>query len=235
MKFKDDAIKGTTLFNQVKAKVQDIEDKLDAGNYSEAYKQLDINSLVDQFLIWELTMNREYGDPGSVYMFMDGNGKLSAGPVWDFDRGTFQNQEKARELGNSDSYRVKPDNAWMFLRSQESEAYSYIWYRQLAKDETFRQTVQQRWAVIKPYLDQVASQISSYAETQTVSYKYNSAMWPTNKADIREYKSDFKDWSGDEQLGTDGNYQEVINNLVTVYQERLAGMDALIQQGKFTK
>ena len=60
-------------------------------------------------------------------------------------------------------------------------------------------------------------------------------MWPTNKADIREYKSDFKDWSGDEQLGTDGNYQEVINNLVTVYQERLAGMDALIQQGKFTK
>lgn len=235
VKFKDDAIKGTTLFNQVKAKVQDIEDKLDAGNYSEAYKQLDINSLVDQFLIWELTMNREYGDPGSVYMFMDGNGKLSAGPVWDFDRGTFQNQEKATELGNSTSYRVKPDNAWMFLRSQESEAYSYIWYRQLAKDETFRQTVQQRWAVIKPYLDQIAGHISSYAETQAVSYKYNSAMWPTNKADIREYKSDFKDWSGDEQLGTDGNYQEVIKNLVTVYQERLAGMDALIQEGKFTK
>ena len=178
-------------------------------------------------------MNREYGDPGSVYMFMDGNGKLSAGPVWDFDRGTFQNQEKARELGNSDSYRVKPDNAWMFTRSQESESYSYIWYRQLAKDETFRQTVQQRWAVIKPYLDQVASQISSYAETQTVSYKYNSAMWPTNKADIREYKSDFKDWSGDEELGANGNYQEVINNFMAVYQERLAGMNDLITSGSF--
>lgn len=56
-----------------------------------------------------------------------------------------------------------------------------------------------------------------------------------NKADIRKYKSDFNDWSGDEQLGADGNYQEVISNLITVYQERLAGMDALIQQGKFTK
>ena len=233
VKFKNDEPKGSDVYKAVSQKIQGIEDNLDNGNYIDTYNELDINSMVDQFLIWELTMNREYGDPGSVYMFMDGNGKLSAGPVWDFDRGTFQNQGKARELGNSDSYRVKPDNAWMFLRSQESEAYSYIWYRQLAKDETFRQTVQQRWAVIKPYLDQVASQISSYAETQTVSYKYNSAMWPTNKADIREYKSDFKDWSGDEQLGANGNYQEVINNLVTVYRERLAGMDALITSGSF--
>ena len=235
VKFKNDEPKGSDVYKAVSQKIQRIEDNLDNGKYAEAYTELDINSMVDQFLIWELTMNREYGDPGSVYMFMDGNGKLSAGPVWDFDRGTFQNQEKASELGNSDSYRVKPDKAWMFLRSQESEAYSYIWYRQLAKDETFRQTVQQRWAVIKPYLDQVASQISSYAETQTVSYKYNSAMWPTNMADIRKYKSDFNDWSGDEQLGTGGNYQEVINNLVTVYKERLAGMDALITSGSFTK
>ena len=235
VKFKNDEPKGSDVYKAVSQKIQRIEDNLDNGKYAEAYTELDINSMVDQFLIWELTMNREYGDPGSVYMFMDGNGKLSAGPVWDFDRGTFQNQEKASELGNSDSYRVKPDKAWMFLRSQESEAYSYIWYRQLAKDETFRQTVQQRWAVIKPYLDQVASQISSYAETQTVSYKYNSAMWPTNMADIRKYKSDFNDWSGDEQLGKDGNYQEVIKNLVTVYKERLAGMDALITSGSFTK
>ena len=57
-------------------------------------------------------------------------------------------------------------------------------------------------------------------------------MWPTNKADIREYKSDFKDWSGDEQLGTNGNYQEVIENFVTVYHERLAGMDGLIEAWK---
>ena len=233
VKFKNDEPKGSDVYKAVSQKIQRIEDNLDNGKYAEAYTELDINSMVDQFLIWELTMNREYGDPGSVYMFMDGNGKLSAGPVWDFDRGTFQNQEKASELGNSDSYRVKPDKAWMFLRSQESEAYSYIWYRQLAKDETFRQTVQQRWAVIKPYLDQVASQISSYAETQTVSYKYNSAMWPTNMADIRKYKSDFNDWSGDEQLGTGGNYQEVINNLVTVYKERLAGMDGLITSKSF--
>lgn len=232
VKFKDDAIAGTSLFTAVSKKIQSIEDYLDAGNYTEAYKLLDINSLVDQFLIWELTMNREYGDPGSVYMFMDGDGKLCAGPVWDFDRGTFQNQEKATSLGNSTSYRVKPDNEWMFLRSQESEDYSYIWYRQLMKDATFQQTVQQRWAVIKPYLDMVPELINYYGETQAVSFSYDSVMWPTNYGDVRKYKSDFRDWSGDEEIAS---WDEVVNNFVTVYTERLEGMNSLITSGQFTK
>ena len=228
VKFKNDEPKGSDVYKAVSQKIQRIEDNLDNGKYAEAYTELDINSMVDQFLIWELTMNREYGDPGSVYMFMNGDGKLSAGPVWDFDRGTFQNQEEATNLGNSTSYRVKPDDAWMFQRSQENKTYSYIWYRQLAKDETFRKTVVERWVVIKPYLEKVVDQINAYGQSQISSYQYNSVMWPTNKEDIRKYKDDFNDWSGDEQLGKEGNYQEVINNFATVYQERLAGMDELI-------
>ena len=177
-------------------------------------------------------MNREYGDPGSVYMFMDGDGKLCAGPVWDFDRGTFQNQEKAEKLGNSTSYRVKPDNAWMFNRSQESEKYSYIWYRQLVKDTTFQQAVQKRWNVIKPYLEMIPDMIRYYGESQAVSFSYNSVMWPTSTSDVKNYKSDFKDWSGDEEIS---DWNELINNFVTVYEERLAGMNDLITSGKFTK
>jgi hypothetical protein len=226
---KDDKIEGTTLYTAVSEKIQSIENYLDAGNYTEAYKMLDINSVIDQMLIWELTMNREYGDPGSVYMYMDGDGKLCAGPVWDFDRGTFQNQENASSYGNSD--RIKPDNEWMCWRSKET----YIWYKQLIKDKTFQQTVQQRWTVIKPYLDMIEDQIRYYGQTQAVSYSYDSAMRPTLKDDVQEWKNDFSDWSGDEQLGANGNYQEVIDNFVTVYKERLAGMDALITSGNFTK
>ena len=223
VKFKDDAIEGTDLFKAVKQKVQTIEDYLDNSNYTEAYKMLDVNSLVDQFLIWELTMNREYGDPGSVYMFMDGDGKLCAGPVWDFDRGTFQNQEKAKSLGNSN--RIKDDNAWMCNRTAET----YIWYKQLMKDETFQKTIKARWTVIRPYLDMIVDQIYYYGETLALSYTYDSEMWPTNKDDIREYKYDFSDWSGDEQIS---DWNDVINNFVAVYQERLAGMDGLIEAFK---
>lgn len=230
VKFKNDEPESSDVYKAVSQKIQGIEDNLDAGNYTAAYNELDINSMVDQFLIWELTMNREYGDPGSVYMFMDGNGKLSAGPVWDFDRGTFQNQEKAEDLGNSESYRIKPDKAWMFQRSQESETYSYIWYRQLAKDTEFQNVVKTRWAVIYPSLKAVVNTIEAYREPMRASFEYDSAMWPTSKSDVQAYKSDFKDWSGDETIS---DWDELINNFRTVYEERLEGMNYLITNGEF--
>lgn len=225
-----DAMPDQTIFNAIKSKIQGIEDNLDAGNYSAAYENLDINSVIDQLIIWELTMNREYGDPRSVYYFMDGNNKLSAGPVWDFDRGTFQNTTEAANLGNSD--RVKPYDEWMYWRTDESDGDSYIWYRQLAKDPIFKTAVQDRWKVIYPYLQGVSDQIRMYGETLKLSFESDSEMWPTDKAAIQEHKSGFSDWSGDENLAT---FELVIDNFVKVYEARLSGMNALITEGKFTK
>ena len=226
--FKDELPSDNQILNKVKTKVQAIEDNIDNGKYAAAYEDLDINSLIDQMLIWELTLNREYGDPSSVYMFMDGDGKLCAGPVWDFDRGTFQNQENAKSYGNSD--RIKPDGEWMYWRKSSSEP--YIWYSQLANDPTFQKTVQERWAKIYPYLQQIPAQIQFYGQTMAKSYAYDNAMWPTAKADVQAWKSGFSDWSGDEQIS---DWNEVINNFVKVYNERLDGMNTLITSGKFTK
>ena len=224
--FKDEVTSG--ILNSVKTKIQGIETNIYNGNYDEAFKNLDINSVVDQWLIYGLTLNREYGDPRSVYMYMDGDGMLKAGSVWVFDRGTFQNQENAKNYGNSD--RVKPDNEWMCWRTTSDD--NYIWYKQLIKSPTFQAKVVERWKVIKPYLEMVVSQIDYYGQTQAVSYSYDSAMWPTNKADVQAWKSGFKDWSGDEQIS---DWNQLIANFKTVYQERLAGMDGLITSGKFTK
>lgn len=221
VKYKDDAIAGTALATAVKNKVQGIEDNLDNGDYVAAYENLDLNTVVDQWLIWELTMNREYGDPGSVYMYMDGDGKLCAGPVWDFDRGTFQYYDGAAALGNTTSYRLKPYDQWMCSRTEET----FIWYKQLIKDSTFKETVKKRWSVIKPYLNLIVDQIRIYGKSQAVSYEFDSAMWPTNKDDIHKYKSDFKDWSGDEEIA---DYSQLIETFVTSYQSRLNGMDGLI-------
>ena len=224
--FKDEL--NSTILKQVKDKIQRIEDNIDNNKFDEAFDELDIHSLIDQMLIWELTLNREYGDPSSVYMYMDGDGKLSAGPIWDFDRGTFQNQENANEYGNSD--RVKPDDKWMYWRKKTSEP--YIWYPQLSANATFQQTVKERWTVIKPYLDMIVEQIDYYGKTLASSYIYDSAMWPTGKADVQEWKSGFSDWSGDEQIS---DWNSLISNFKTVYQERLAGMNTLITTGKFTE
>ena len=226
VKFKDDEISGTDLSAAIQEKVQDIEDNLDAGSYDAAYEDLDINSVIDQMLIWELTMNREYGDPGSVYMFMDGDGKLCAGPVWDFDRGTFQNTTNAASQGNSD--RIKPYGEWMYWRDAEA----YIWYKQLSKDATFQQRVQERWAAIYPYLQNVVNTIEAYRELLRASFGVDSAMWPTDADSIHAHKDPFTDWSGDENIN---DWDDLIDNFKTVYQSRLAGMNTLITSDTFTK
>lgn len=228
-KFKDDVF-DNTLLNKVKTKVQGIEDNIDSGNFTAAYNDLDINSVIDQLFIWELTMNREYGDPRSVYMYMDGNGKLSAGPVWDFDRGTFQNTTNAKSQGNSD--RVKPYNEWMYWRTAETASESYIWYKQLAKDPIFVAAAQARWAVIYPQLQLVSAQIREYGRTMKASFEVDSKMWPTDKSSIQAHKSKFSDWSGDENIN---DWGDLIENFVTVYEARLEGMNTLITSGKFVK
>jgi hypothetical protein len=245
--FKDEV--SSTILNNIKTKVQRIETNIYKNTpegFNAAFNELDINSVIDQMLIFELAMNREYGDPRSVYMFMDKDGKLSGGPVWDFDRGTFQNPNKAKELCDSEGpkgskapyYRVTSYDEWLYWRDgeyQETDSYSYVWYRGLAKSDVFQAKVQERWAVIKPYLDKIPGMIRQYGAKMADSYKYDSEMWPTTKDDIREYKSDFNDWSGDELLGVNGNYQEVIENFVTVYEARLEGMNGLITSGNFVK
>ena len=228
--FKDEV--SDAILSAVKTKVQGIETNLYNSKFTTAYNDLDINSVIDQMLIWELTMNREYGDPRSVYMFMNGDGKLSAGPVWDFDRGTFQNPDRAEDLGNTSSYRKKPYNEWMYWRSAETASESYIWYRQLAKDPTFVATVQARWAVIYPQLQLVSGRIREYGRTMKASFEVDSKMWPTDKSSIHAHKSGFKDWSGDENIN---DWDELIENFVTVYEARLDGMNTLITTKKFTK
>ena len=212
----------------VQTKVQRIEDNIDNSNFSAAYNELDLNTVIDQWFIWELTMNREYGDPRSVYYFMDGNGKLSAGPVWDFDRGTFQNYEGAKSLGNSE--RLKEYDEWICWRTGESD--NYFWYKKLITDPIFQQRVKDRWAVIYPYLQDVVNTIESYREPLRASFAEDSRMWPTTKKDIQAHKSGFDDWSGDEDIA---DWDELIKTFKASYSSRLAGMNKLITNGKFTK
>lgn len=237
--FKDD-MPDNAIFNAVKAKVQGIEDNIYAGNFAAAYEDLDINSVIDQWLIWELTMNHEYIEPRSVYYFMDGDGKLSAGPVWDFDRATFQNVDNARAQGSSGD-RLKPYDKWIcwsanpvggLVEGTLDRGTSCVWYPELVTDPVFQQAVKARWAVVSPYLHSVVESIRSYGEYLRLSYEANNAMWPTTKAAIQKHKSGFSDWSGDENIAA---YSDVIDNMVTVYQKRLEGMDMLITSGRFAE
>ena len=108
-----------TLFNAIKDKIEAIEQNLENGNYSEAYKQLDINSVIDYFFVQELTFNDEYKHPKSVYMYIDGEDKLTAGPVWDFDWQTFVIPDQVRAYGGT--YDCRNTDEWLYGASALAE------------------------------------------------------------------------------------------------------------------
>ena len=226
----------TDYVSKMQTKIQAIETAIKGGSYAEYSQLIDIPSFIDQWLIWELALNREYTEPRSIYAYINGgNDKLHAGPVWDFDRGTFQNPDKARLMGSD---RVKPWNAFLSSSSKITKSGGYkdgqqpcMWYPLLMDDDEFVQAVQARWTVLKPYLESVVNEIRRLGEENAISWTYESTMWPGTASALNAgYPSGFSDFSGDENL-TD--YGEVIENLVNCYSGRLEAMDKLINAGWF--
>ena len=232
---KDDLLPDEYVSN-LTTKIQAIETAIKGGNFAEYSQLIDIPSAIDQWLIWELALNREYTEPRSIYGYINGgNDKLHFGPVWDFDRGTFQNPTQAKAMGSS---RVKQWDAFLSSSSKVSKSGGYkedqqpcMWYPLLMDDAEFVQAVQSRWTILKPYLEQVVSEIERLGKENALSWKYDSQMWPGTASALNAgYPSGFSDFSGDENL-TD--YPSVIQNLIDCYTGRLNGLDALIKAGNF--
>ena len=88
-------------------------------------------------------------------MYKDKLGKLTAGPVWDFDWGTFR--PGARFL-NKDA----------------------IYYDRLFKDPVFVSLVKSRWTMFKSKFDTIPSYIYSTANSIKTSEQRNTTLWPIN-------------------------------------------------------
>ena len=239
--FKDEVPENGTLFNAVRTKVESIERYLESSDYSSAYALLDINSVIDWFLVQELVMNDEYKHPKSAYMYIDGDGPLTAGPVWDFDWKAFSDKKRIDDLRGGNAYTGRAVDEWLYSASKLVEDpwlpwldpdynndQPYMWYPLLFKDGTFRSRVQERWPVIYAALQSVPAAIDSFAEKNRVSDSFNSAMWPLMqvKSSATTYSVAF---NGDEDL----SFDESIALMKEVYTERLEWMNSSITAGNF--
>lgn len=237
--FKDEVSKySSDIYNQVKARIEAVEANLEAGNYEEAYSDLDINSVIDYFFIQELTFNDEYKHPKSVYMLIDGDGKLTAGPVWDFDWQTFINYDKVQVMNSKygGTYSCRNTDEWLYGKSKLAEWHliggydyendmPYMWYPLLFKDANFRARVQERWAVIYPHLLNVVARIDEFAVSNKVSEQFNYAMWPL----VGLKNSVGSAFNGDEDM----SFDEAIATMKQAYTERLDWMNSSITSGNF--
>ncbi|MBQ2121850.1 MAG: CotH kinase family protein, partial [Bacteroidaceae bacterium] len=116
---------------------------------------IDIHSFIDYWLAVELTMNSEPSHPKSVFMYKDRDGLLCAGPMWDFDWGTFR-----PEL--TEKYAVR----------------NTLYYSNLFRSYHFVEQVKERWKTAKPRYEALIDVFEQEAAKLKNSDQMNIALWP---------------------------------------------------------
>lgn len=214
--------------------INDIETNLLNGDYSAAYEKLDINSIIDWWIVAEVMMNREYHHPKSVYLYKDGAGKVFAGPVWDFDHQILSNINNINTISpfnNNGQYELADYTTMIYtlfsgnyISGDLGSNKPYMWYPILFRDPDFVVRVKARWNSVYPSLSNVLNSIDQFGAENAISDQYNHAMWP-NITNERSQIGWFVRYSGDELMD---DYKDVVENLKTVYQNRLAGLNTAI-------
>lgn len=245
--FKDDG--NDDMVDYAQTLVCGVEDKLYAGNYSEAYKTLDMTSMIDFLLIQEVMMNGELWHPKSSYMYIN-DGKLYAGPVWDFDWETIPNISKLNssydDRYTGDDYIFTYTTSMISAAKQSGRTYylfhsksstnpssprtddrNFIWYPMLVKDTDFKNTAASRWSSISSgLLSHIQTFIDKTADEIAVSEALNWEMWKLGTSTSGRWSTYNVGggWKGDEQE----SFESAVSLLKENYKKRVDGMDGFV-------
>ena len=115
---------------------------------------VEATSFADYFIIYALATNGELEHPKSLFVYKDGNKKLSAGPVWDFDFDTFN----INKLGFSNR--------------------NGIFVEQFLRKKSFHKTLQERWSATQKGFLEIYSFIDSLSSYLEKSNSLNTKIWP---------------------------------------------------------
>ena len=248
--FKDDVDAGNVILDAAKKMILDIEDNIYKGykdptstGFADAYEKFDLPSMIDQLLIYEMTMNAEFRHPKSLYTYIDHTegspkyGKLCAGPVWDFDFETFPTlgaswvEVSDRDYNKSilatpSLLKTRIINANGYSSPTNGSDSPFMWYPLLIKDPTFTTMAAERWNEISGVLAAYADEIDRISTYLAASWEYNNAMWPACYSEMcdRQYQTS-SGFCGDEYLESFG---AVITAFKNAYMARLNGMNTFV-------
>lgn len=116
---------------------------------------MDLDSFIDRWFVQELAGNAEDWAPRSMYMYKDRLGKLTAGPVWDYDYCTFEPYW---------------NQSWL--------SKVYVYYPRLFEDPNFVALVKTRWELFKPGFATIPAYIRQQANSIRISNDINLRYWP---------------------------------------------------------
>lgn len=186
-------------FQYIQTYFNEADNLLFDKDYRDPAAMFDIRSFVDYWLVNELIGNQEIKHPKSFYIHKPRGGKLTAGPVWDFDYGTMT-------LADAERWLVKDQN---------------MWYARLFTSRAVRREARTRWETLYPFLASVPDYIEAQRDYIAESARRNFDRWP----EIRIPSAEIQMPNGDELL----SFDEAVDRLKAAYTMRLAWLDAQIR------
>lgn len=187
----------------IKNYIKEVSNAIYGNDFKDSGKgyarYLDIDSFIDEWIVYEVMCNHELGNPGSVFFHKDKDGLLTAGPCWDFDWGVLSFYTSAGET-----------------RLVNGKA---IWYERLFQDPLFAEKVKARFFELLPQLETIPAYMDECEALLTESAKLNFAMW--NPADDRSQNGG-QIINGDENL----SFHAAVQRLKQNYEKHLQVIQA---------
>lgn len=162
----------------IKARFDRIEAALygaGAATLDKLYAEdIDLDSFVDYFIVQEICQNAECNGPRSTYMYLARDGRLHAGPVWDFDLAF--NDVGLDSLGDIRPARFRLDNVRP-LTANSLYNDRALWYDRLTADPTFCRRLHERWALLRPRFAALTDSLTQWTVEIAPSAQADQLMW----------------------------------------------------------
>jgi hypothetical protein len=126
-------------------------------DWEKVCELIDVDSFIDHYIVQEVFANKD-AFWCSIYFYKEPNGKLYAGPVWDFDQGA----GCVPDYFGAGHYDVRPDADINYVDSSVRKtagtpwvASVNTWYRRLFRNEEFVELFQARLKEVGPVIMEV--------------------------------------------------------------------------------
>lgn len=234
--FKDD---GTSeMLSYASTFVKEIEANLNkntSAGFNAAYEKMDITSFVDFLLVQDLMMNSEVKHPKSCYSYIN-NGKMYAGPIWDFDWNTLPTSSSYSEESYSFTKSIVSNGSWTYrssgYTSVSTSDKNYIWYPRLMQDSQFKAVAAERWAAVQSQLSQVLNHIDEVKAQIAKSAAENEKMWPLDSGKSAWGSQRYSKYGigggfcGDESQ----TFDNAVSTLKSTIQTRINGLNSVYKK-----
>ncbi len=153
----------------IKEYIAEVEEAIFAHDIQKLSKLVDMDSLVDMYLIQEFSKNIDCGF-SSFYMYKNPDEKLYFSAPWDFDL-AFGNDRRLDDGSAKNLY---------IATGRKGFIQNHLWYMELWKTDSFKALAAARWKELSgKEIPQLISLVAHKAEELSIPMERNFMVWPS--------------------------------------------------------